>query len=236
MTFGERLRKSRKGRLNQEELASLIGVHTNTISRWENGSRSPDTDMLQKLAQVLNTSTGYLLGETDDPAPNPSRSTPLALPESNVRETEVVWVPVVSSEVKVCCGIGNLYPEEVTWEEIGRYPIPFADLAGYGWQVGTNGIRIFTVEGDSMEPRIEDGDKILFADVRPLSGDVAVIMYMGRLLVRGITFESKQVRLTAFNPDYSEIIVPISKEIDVLCILGKVIATVKISPMRGRMW
>lgn len=239
MDFGERLKRVRKGRYNQEELASLIGVHTNTISRWENGSRSPDADTLQKLAQALDTTTAYLLGEVDDPArlsASPPTSKTVALPESNAHETSIVWVPVVSSEVKVCCGEGNLYPEEVTWEEVGRYPIPFSDIAGYGWQVGDRGIRILTVEGDSMKPRIEDGDKILFADVQPLSGDVAVITYMGRLLVRGVTFETKRVRLTAFNPEYSEIVVPIREEMDELCILGKVIATVKISLMRGRMW
>lgn len=223
----------------QTQLAEALGVSVDTVRRWEQGKRIPDTDMLQKLAQALDTTTAYLLGETDDPArPDAPQaaSRVTKLPESNAHETSVVWVPVVSPDVKVCCGEGNLYPENVTWEEVGRYPIPFSDIAGYGWQVRDKGIRILTVEGDSMEPRIEDGDKILFADVQPLSGDVAVVTYMERLLVRGITFESKRVRLTAFNPEYSEIVVPIREEMDELCILGKVIATVKISLMRGRMW
>lgn len=73
MNFGERLRSARKGRYNQEELASFIGVHTNTISRWENGSRSPDAGTLQKLAQALDTTTAYLLGETDNPKRYTSR-------------------------------------------------------------------------------------------------------------------------------------------------------------------
>lgn len=223
----------------QTQLAEALGVSVDTVRRWEQEKRTPDTNMLQKLAQALDTTTAYLLGETDDSARPDALQTAskvAKLPESNAHETRVVWVPVVSPDVKVCCGEGNLYPEEVAWEEVGQYPIPFSDLAGYGWQTGDNGIRILTVEGDSMEPRIEDGDKILFADVQPLSGDVAVITYMGRLLVRGVTFESKRVRLTAFNPEYSEIVVPVTEEMDALCILGKVIATVKISPMRGRMW
>lgn len=240
MCLGAKLKIRRKQMgLSQEQLGDLVDFHVNTVRRWENGSRSPDADTLQKLAQALDTTTAYLLGETDDPArPDaPQTASKVAkLPESNAHETRVVWVPVVSPDVKVCCGEGNLYPEEVAWEEIGQYPIPFSDLAGYGWQVRDKGIRILTVEGDSMEPRIEDGDKVLFADVQPLSGDVAVVTYMERLLVRGITFESKRVRLTAFNPEYSEIVVPIREEMDELCILGKVIATVKISLMRGRMW
>ena len=124
MTFGERLRKSRKGRLNQEELASLIGVHTNTISRWENGSRSPDTDMLQKLAQALDTTTGYLLGETDEPTLNASRSV-VVMSKSNVRPVRgnTVDVPVLAPQSSVCCGKGFSLADveaEVDWWE----PIP----------------------------------------------------------------------------------------------------------------
>ena len=52
--------------LSQVDLAQIIGVDVNTVWRWENGRSSP-TRSIQKLAQALNTSTGYLLGETDDP-------------------------------------------------------------------------------------------------------------------------------------------------------------------------
>ena len=106
MNFGERLKKVRKGRYNQEELASLIGVHTNTISRWENGSRSPDAGTLQKLAQALDTSTGYLLGETDDPqvlaAPAAGASSP------QVVEGKNLVPPVAGSDAPVVFQIGEM--------------------------------------------------------------------------------------------------------------------------------
>lgn len=241
MSLGARLKMCRKQMgLSQERLGDLVGAHVNTVRRWENGSRSPDTDMLQKLAQALDTSTGYLLGETDDPsspqtlseAPDPRQE----LPKSNIREVNFAWIPVISSDVKVCCGTGNIYPEEVAWEVVGHYPISYADLNGYGWQVGDRGIRLFTAEGDSMEPRVSDGDRVLFVDVQPISGDVAVILYRERLMLRGITFEKDRVRLTALNPEYSEIVVPIEQDMDELCVLGKVIGSVKFFPMKGRMW
>ena len=69
MSLGTRLKMLRKQMgFSQERLGDLVDAHVNTVRRWENGSRSPDTEMLQKLAQALNTTTGYLLGETDDPA------------------------------------------------------------------------------------------------------------------------------------------------------------------------
>lgn len=51
----------------QTQLADALGVSIDTVRRWEQGKRSPDADALQKLAHALDTSTGYLLGETDDP-------------------------------------------------------------------------------------------------------------------------------------------------------------------------
>lgn len=65
MTLGERIRKARKGKMTQAELANLIGVHEITVRRWELGERLPDTDALKKLSQVLGISAGELMGEDD---------------------------------------------------------------------------------------------------------------------------------------------------------------------------
>lgn len=227
MNFGERLKRVRKGRYNQEELASLIGVHTNTISRWENGSRSPDAGTLQKLAQVLDTTTAYLLGETEDSA-RLSASQPtiktVVLPESNAHEAPVAWVPVVGPHVKACCGRGNAYAEDVVWEKIGYCPVPFYMVNGYSWQVGDNGIRVIAVEGNSMEPRIYDGDWVLFADAKLSNGDIGLVKYEGRLMVRGVLFDgTDKVLLRALNKDYEEILVDLTDEGVEFGILGKVL-------------
>ena len=74
MGLETRLKMRRKQMaLSQEQLGNLVDFHVNTDRRWENGSRSPDAGTLQKLAQVLNTTTGYLLGETDNPKRYTSR-------------------------------------------------------------------------------------------------------------------------------------------------------------------
>ena len=73
-TVGERIKLAREKKgLKQEKLGELIGAHTVTISRWERGINQPNSDTLNRLAQVLDTSTGYLLGETDDPKRYTSR-------------------------------------------------------------------------------------------------------------------------------------------------------------------
>lgn len=69
--LGLRLRKLRTSfKLNQEELGKKIGVGKTTISQYESETRSPDTGTLQKIAEVFNVSTDYLLGRTDDPNPS----------------------------------------------------------------------------------------------------------------------------------------------------------------------
>jgi transcriptional regulator with XRE-family HTH domain len=42
--------------LSQEALAQLIGVATNTISRWETGTYQPTLDDLEHLARALGVS------------------------------------------------------------------------------------------------------------------------------------------------------------------------------------
>ena len=67
MVFGERLRELREGRYSQEELAEKMNVHSNTISKWETGAQEPHSKRVRELAQILGTTPGYLLGNTDNP-------------------------------------------------------------------------------------------------------------------------------------------------------------------------
>lgn len=71
MTLGERIKATRKDyKLTQKELAKILGIDHTTISKWESDIYEPDTDMLNKLADLLDTSVDYLLGRTDDPKPS----------------------------------------------------------------------------------------------------------------------------------------------------------------------
>ncbi|WP_407649569.1 helix-turn-helix domain-containing protein [Aminithiophilus ramosus] len=46
-----------------------MGVNVRSISRWETNERSVPSDKLADLADVLGTSTDYLLCKTDEPRP-----------------------------------------------------------------------------------------------------------------------------------------------------------------------
>ena len=64
--LGARLKKLRKAKkLTQQDLASKINVTHVSISGYESGRRSPDTDTLQKIADYFDVSVDYLLGRSD---------------------------------------------------------------------------------------------------------------------------------------------------------------------------
>ncbi|WP_379134394.1 helix-turn-helix domain-containing protein [Paenibacillus sp. sgz500958] len=66
-TFGDRIRKLRTNiKLKQRQLGDLVGVSTQVISNWERGYSSPDNEDMAKLAEILKTSTDYLLGRVED--------------------------------------------------------------------------------------------------------------------------------------------------------------------------
>ena len=64
MMLNENIKAIRKQRvLSQEELAIRLHVVRQTVSKWEKGLSVPDSDMLVKIAEVLEVSIGELLGQ-----------------------------------------------------------------------------------------------------------------------------------------------------------------------------
>ena len=67
MTFGQRLKAFRKNEnWTQQDLAEMIGVSTQAISKWETDAGMPDISQIVPLSRALNVSTDILLGVVDD--------------------------------------------------------------------------------------------------------------------------------------------------------------------------
>lgn len=67
MDFRSRLKYLRtRHKLTQEQLGQKINVTKVSISGYESGNRTPDTETLQKIADIFEVSVDYLLGRTDD--------------------------------------------------------------------------------------------------------------------------------------------------------------------------
>jgi transcriptional regulator with XRE-family HTH domain len=64
----DRLRAVREQRgLSQRDLARLLGLGINQITRYEGGANEPSASVLAMIARELKVTTDYLVGLSDDP-------------------------------------------------------------------------------------------------------------------------------------------------------------------------
>lgn len=69
MTVGERIKELRtQKKLTQTELAKLVKLTYIQIGRYEANKSNPSSDVLQRLAQALDTTTDFLMKGTEDEA------------------------------------------------------------------------------------------------------------------------------------------------------------------------
>lgn len=68
--FGQRLAEIRqKQGETQDELGEILGIRKSQISQMENGLVATTLVRLVKICEHYHVSSDYLLGFTDDPAP-----------------------------------------------------------------------------------------------------------------------------------------------------------------------
>jgi len=64
MTIGDRIRTCRLNKkLSQTDLAEASGVNLKSISRYETNASIPPADLLKNIANVLEVSVDFLLGD-----------------------------------------------------------------------------------------------------------------------------------------------------------------------------
>ena len=65
--FNENLKKSRKRKgLSQKALSEKLGVALSTVAMWETGSRQPDYQMLNRIADFFGISFDDLLEDKEE--------------------------------------------------------------------------------------------------------------------------------------------------------------------------
>lgn len=196
MDFGKRLRSLRKGKgLTLQALADLVGVHINTIYKWEQLSHLKDLDRLKQLASIFDVSVATLTGGEVSIA-----STTATKNVSPVRG-DVIEVPVLSSESTAC------FSNQIEESDIMRYAIIPRE-----WLDGPEGDKtpyIFYIQRDSMDPLIKNGEGLLInPNLEVTHGKIAICCWNGYVMVRGVFFEPNgDLRLLAKNPAYEDVII-----------------------------
>lgn len=68
--FDKRLKKLRTDKeLSQKALSDILGISPSTVAMYEQGRRTPDNEMLKKIANFFNVSVDFLLGNSNSNVP-----------------------------------------------------------------------------------------------------------------------------------------------------------------------
>ena len=195
--------------LKQSELADILHVKQNTISNWENGKTEINNTDAIKLAEFFGVSVDYLLGREETKNP------------PNVYDVD----GIVSYEVlgTVRAGYNGSINEIPTGEII---EIPFSMING-----GEKGeYFVLQVKGNSMYPRLLDGDKILCKRTSSVdSGTLAVVLYDGEdATVKKVVYTPGEnwIELVPFNPEFAPKRIS-GAELEICRILGKVVKLIR---------
>lgn len=224
MELAERITTNRKARkISQPKLAEAVGVSLMTVRRWEKGERVPDVNDARRLAAALGVDIAYLL-EGDE-----SKKTQVNGLESNVRipnAAHLIRVRVLDKDFRACCGSGiDWGSEAVEFEQSMLLPLP--DLA---IRYSDGDVIATYAEGDSMDPKIKDGNMVLFVPREKevmYAGIIMVVAYNNRMIIRGVVENNrKQITLKSINKNYSDIVVTPDDDFD---ICGKVVKVFSVS-------
>lgn len=200
MEFYERIKLKREElKMSQDELAKKLGYKSrSSINKIEIGENDIPQSKIKAFAKVLNTTPAYLMGWDE---PN----------QKNL--TQGVKVPVLG---RVVAGIPL---EAVT--EILDYEELHPNVAK------TGEFFALQIKGNSMSPRICDGDVVIVKRQNTVeSGDIAIVLINGdEATVKKVKLDENGIMLIAFNSDVYEPHFYSNEEIKTLPIeiLGKVV-------------
>ena len=163
-------------------VCSELGLSTAIATKWKNGSIPRDTTLL-KIADYFGVSVEYLKGE---PERQPDGSEIIALDRHNLR-----MVPLFQT---VSAGFGAYASEDIQ----DYMPVYFHNLSEAAQTI------CIKVRGDSMYPKIEDGDIIQVHKQESVDdGSIAVVLLDGdEGLVKKVQYTSDGVELVSMNPMY----------------------------------
>lgn len=231
----------------QEEFAQQFGVKKTTYSCYETGISEPKLQFLIDVANRYAVTTDYLLGLSDDPH-GTAHGGKTAL-EANYDALDAhgrrLVDLVIDAELERMAAVPVVV--DFTRPMIQHFLVPAA--AGYASPIEGEEYEMIplpddapedadfciTVRGDSMEPKLHDGDLAFVRRGAPLNEyDVGVFYVSGDVLIKRWHVDRRGIlHLTGTNPaaQGANRIIPVSSQDSVVC-FGKVITKTK-KPPRG---
>ena len=180
---GKKIKQMRlEADMTQKTLAERLGKSESAVRMWELGKSEPDIDTLRRVADLFGVATDDLLGK-----PSQKETSNLG----TVLQGGIRMIPVYES---VSAGFGAAARDDI----IDYLPCYIPNDAE------AEETLCIKVRGDSMYPKIEDGDVIQVRKQASVdSGSVAVILLDGEEgLVKRVVFGKNWLELQSINPMY----------------------------------
>lgn len=182
--IGQRMKQRREQLgLTLQYVADKLDVNRSSVMRWENGETSRiKLPIVEKMAQILQTSVPYLMGLDDSPA-KPSL---VVLDNKKIR-----MIPLYSS---VSAGFGALAENYIE----DYLPCLIEHDAEAEQTI------CIQVQGDSMFPKIEDGDIIQVRKQTSVESGALAVVLLDKTegMVKKITYGKDWIELHSINPMY----------------------------------
>lgn len=206
MTTGERMKQRRKEiGFSAEKVAERLGVSPATIYRYEKGDiEKVPVDSLAELAKILQTTPAYLMGWEEQPAPAASKEP--TVPPGFEPMPAMDVVPLVG---RIACGTPITAEENI--EQMVCVPSRWHSTF------------TLTCKGDSMEPRIHDGDLVAIRSQPEVeNGEIAAVRIGEEATLKHVYLHENFIELRPENPAFSSIILS-REDMNAVVIEGKAV-------------
>ena len=225
MTFGERIYKLRtEKQMTQDELAAAVGYKSrSTIAKIESGERDCHQSMIALLARALGVTPAYLMGWTDDAIKTHELLKTLHNPENTSEQVKEQdrFIDSIIANTKPVPLVGRVAAGLSCHAEdnIEGYILTDCNKLKEGYEYFW-----LTVKGDSMEPELHSGDRVLVREQETLDCECyAVVRIDGEDgVVKKVRIERDRITLTSVNPYYPPRIFE-REQMNDIAIVGKVI-------------
>ena len=194
-TFAQRLRAGLDARqMTQAELSSRSKISKSSISHYLKGDWEGKQDTVYSIAQVLNVSEAWLMGydvPMDAEHATPSQPAQKAtIPPGFEPMPEMDMVPLVG---RIACGTPITAEQNV--ERIVCVPSKWRSTF------------TLTCKGDSMEPRIHDGDLVAIRKQPEVeNGEIAAVRIGEEATLKHVYLHENFIELRPENPAFNSII------------------------------
>lgn len=188
--FPDRLKQLRKEKeLYQKDLADKLNLGRATVGGYEQGTRFPDKETLNQLADFFDVSVDYLLGRTDQRSQLPPGAIPVDF------DKDMKLIPVIGT---IQCGTPVLAEQNI----IGYEYVRKQDING-----GT--YFYLKATGDSMiNSNIREGSLVLIRKQEDVENkEIAVVMVNGdEATLKRVHKKGEFIILHADNDKYDPMI------------------------------